>query len=380
MFKKRMLIFFLLKFTAFFSACSFDSAGAEKNKTFESGGMKLKIETVVEGLDIPWAFVFLPEGGLLITEKDGRILWHKKNASSKKLILVSGVPEVYDGGQGGLMDLVLHPDFKKQPWLYLTYSVKEKQGKTTKLARALWDQGSLKNFSVLFTAEPFYPANIHFGSRVVFDKKGYMFFTVGDRRQRKLAQSTKTHNGKVFRLFDDGKIPPDNPFKDSPIWSYGHRNAQGIALRKDEVWINEHGPRGGDEMNKIKKGQNYGWPVVTYGKEYIGGRIGEGYTKAGMEDPVKYYVPSIAPSSLAYYDGDLFPAWKDSFFSGALALRHLNRVSAEDLSKEERLLAFLNKRVRDVRVGPEGYIYVAVENGAILKITPRSPAEGGLTN
>ena len=369
---KNQLIFFLFKFFAAGCAVSFFSASGKKINTFESGGMKLKIETVVEGLDIPWAFLFLPDDSLLIAEKDGRILWHKKNSSPKNLIQVSGVPKVYDGGQGGLMDLVSHPDFKKQPWLYFTYSVKESQGKTTKLARALWERGQLKNLKVLFTAEPFYSANIHFGSRLVFDKKGYMFFTVGDRRQRNLAQSIQTHNGKVFRLFDDGSIPPDNPFKGSPIWSYGHRNPQGIALRKDEIWINEHGPRGGDEINLIKKGRNYGWPVVTYGKEYIGGRIGEGYTKAGMEDPKKYYIPSIAPSSLAYYDGDLFPAWKDSFFSGALALRHLNRVSADDLSKEERLLSVLGKRIRDVRIGPDGYIYLAVENGAILKITPAS--------
>ena len=362
--KKIILCLFM-----FFVVCS---ACAEKTQVFESMGMKLKIETVVQGLDIPWAFVFLPSGDLLITEKEGRILWWKKSAEVPSLQEIPHPLKIYDGGQGGLMDSVLHPQFKNNSYIYFTYSTQTEKGRTTQVSRARWNKGSFKNWELLFTALPYYSANIHFGSRMVFDPEGYLFFTIGDRRNRDLAQSLRTHNGKVMRIFPDGKIPEDNPFKGSALFSFGHRNPQGISLRKGEVWINEHGPRGGDEINLIKKGMNYGWPVVTYGKEYIGGKIGEGVSKQGMEDPKKYYVPSIAPSSMAYYDGPLFPAWRDHFLSGSLVLRHLNIVSAKDFSKEERVLSFLNKRVRDVRVGPEGFIYLAVEDGAILRIVPAS--------
>ena len=358
---------FLLNFLLSLSLWIFPAFSSE---VFESQGMKLTLKTVVQDLKIPWGFTFLPDGGILITEKEGKILWHKKGTPPHQVIEVSGVPKIYDGGQGGLMDIALHPQFKKTPWVYFTYSIKEKNKKTTRVSRALWDQGHLKNLEVLFTAKPYYSSIIHFGSRLVFDSKGYLFFTVGDRRNRDLAQNTHTHNGKVHRIFDNGKIPKDNPFKNSSIWSYGHRNPQGITLRKDQVWINEHGPRGGDEINLIQKGKNYGWPIVTYGKEYIGGKIGEGTSKSGMEKPKKYYIPSIAPSSLTYYSGKRYPRWTDSFFSGALVLKHLNRVSATNFSKEERLLKSLNKRVRDVRVSPDGTIYVSVESGAILKIVP----------
>ena len=366
-FKKELCLFFLFGLTT--SACSTDFV-------FESQGMKLKLEPVVQELVIPWAFAFLPDGGLLITEKEGRILWHKKNTPIDEWVEVSGVPQVYDGGQGGLMDLVLHPQFQETPWVYLTYSIEEEnKQRTTRVSRALWDQGKLKNLEILFTAKPGFTTRRHFGCRLVFDHQGYIFFAVGDRAHRDLAQSLSTHNGKVFRLYEDGRIPQDNPFynhKDAmkEIWSYGHRNPQGIVIKKGELWINEHGPRGGDEINKIDKGKNYGWPLATYGKEYIGGSIGQGTSLPGMEGPKKYYIPSIAPSSMMYYDGDLYPKWKNSFFSGALVLRHLNRVFGENLSQEERLLESLNKRVRDIRLGPKGFIYVAVEDGAVFKIVP----------
>ena len=355
----RFILFFLIVFS--FSCGS---------KTQEDN-----LDLIVTGLDIPWALAFLPNGDHLITEKEGRILWHKKTDPPHKVTEVQGVPEVYDGGQGGLMDLVLHPEFKTKPWIYLTYSISKNGKKTTRVSRALWNKGALENLQVLFTAQPWFRRNLHFGSRLVFDSKGYMFFTVGDRGNRDLAQDLSTHNGKIMRLHTDGRVPQDNPFSShknamKEIWSYGHRNPQGLVFKGEELWTHEHGPRGGDEINFIQKGKNYGWPVVTYGKEYIGGRIGEGFSKKGMEDPKKYYIPSIAPCGMTYYHGNLFPKWKGSFFIGSLVLRHLNRVSVEDFSEEERLFQSLNKRIRDVRVGPDGFIYFSVENGAIYRITP----------
>ena len=346
----------------------------KKEFIFQSEGMKLQLELVVEGLDIPWSFVFLQNSSspdILITEKKGRILWHKGGDPSDKAAEVQGVPKVYDGGQGGLMDIVLHPQFPEKPWIYLTYSISTKEGKTTRVGRARWDQGHLKNFEVLFTARPSFRQNIHFGSRLVFDSKGFMFFSVGDRGNRDLAQSLQTHNGKIMRLHEDGSVPEDNPFRESglgEIWSYGHRNPQGLVFKNEELWSHEHGPRGGDEINLIQKGKNYGWPIVTYGREYIGGSIGEDVSRPGMEDSKKYYIPSIAPSGMAYYDGNLFSAWKGSFFIGSLVFRRLHRVFGKNLSQEEKLLEFLKKRVRDVRVSPAGFIYVSVENGFIFKV------------
>jgi len=349
-----------------FYACS-SSSNSEK---------ETRIEPVVTNLKIPWALAFLPNGDHLITEKEGKILWHKKEDPPHQFTEVQGVPEVYDGGQGGLMDLVLHPDFQKTPWIYLTYSISKDGKRTTRVSRALWNNGALQKLQVLFTAQPWFKRNIHFGSRLAFDSKGYMFFTVGDRGNRDLAQDLSTHNGKVLRLHADGSVPEDNPFVSrkkamKEIWSYGHRNPQGLVFKGEELWAHEHGPRGGDEINLIQKGKNYGWPVVTYGKEYIGGSIGEGFTKKGMEDPKKYYTPSIAPCGMAYYNGSLFPMWENSFFIGSLVLLHLNRVSAQDFSDEDRLLLTLGKRFRDVRVGPDGFIYFSVEDGAIYRITPK---------
>ena len=341
-----------------------------KTNTFISQGMKIEVKTVVSDLDIPWGFEFLPNQDMLITEKEGKILWHKKGDPPHKKTLVTGVPEVYDGGQGGLMDITLHPNFKKTPWVYLTYSIKKGRLKTTRVSRALWQNGHLKNLQILFTATPWFSKSIHFGSRLVFDRKGYIYFTVGDRYKRDLAQDIRTQNGVVIRLFENGKIPSDNPFKNSPVWSYGHRNPQGIAFVKNQLWINEHGPRGGDEINHILKGKNYGWPIVTYGKEYIGGSIGEGVTQAGKEDPKKYYIPSIAPSSLTYYNGNKYPQWKHSFFIGSLVYRNLHRVSVNNMNDEEQLLEFLNKRVREIQIGKDGLIYVGLEQGSIVVLNP----------
>ena len=337
---------------------------AKENLIFEDKG--LKFQTVIQNLKIPWSIASWGSN-LLITEKDGRLLWYQ--IESSQLTEVKGVPKVYSGGQGGLMDVVLHPNFQTHPWIYLTYSISTGRGKkTTRVSRALWNQGALKDLKVLFTAEPSLSRSIHFGSRLVFDSKGFIFFSVGDRGNRDRAQSLETHNGKIMRLHDDGRIPEDNPFENSPIWSYGHRNPQGLTFKNDELWAHEHGPRGGDEINLIQKGKNYGWPIVTYGREYIGGKIGEGFSQQGMEDSKKHYIPSIAPSGMIYVSGEKYPQFQDSFLIGSLVFRRLHQVSSVNFSKEDIFLESLSKRVRSLHVDSSGFIYIGVENGSILKI------------
>jgi len=339
------------------------------------GPVPFKVEILTEDQGIPWGMVFLNEEELLWTEREGLI--KKIHIPTGKVSLITGGPEVYAKGQGGLLDTALHPEFQKNQYIYFSYSLQKKRKQTTALMRGKLKGDKITNAKVLFTARPFVSASRHFGSRLVFDRKGFLFMTVGDRNKKQQAQNLSAHFGKLLRLTDEGKPAPDNPFiknkqAQPEIWSFGHRNPQGLFIHPEtqEIYLQEHGPRGGDEINMIQKGKNYGWPVVTYGKEYIGGSIGEGFTKAGMEDPKKYYIPSIAPCGMAYYNGNLFSKWKNSFFIGSLVLRHLNRVSVDDFS-EERLLNTLGKRVRDVRVGPDDFIYFAVEEGAIYRIIPK---------
>ncbi len=291
-------------------------------------------------------------------------------------------------GQGGLMDIALHPDFLKNKKVYFTYSKKMGRKQTTALARGIFTgmrEKKIKQVKDIFLAKPFISSSIHFGSRLVFDKQKFLFMTVGDRHQRHKAQSLNTHLGKVLRLTDEGQAPQDNPFYKKrsnktelalpEVWSFGHRNPQGLYIHPEtgELWEQEHGPRGGDEINLIKKGLNYGWPIITYGKEYWGPRIGEGFVKKGLEQPVKYYVPSIAPCGLLIYSGKKFKKWKGHFFSGALVLTHLNRlkISQKNIVKEEeKLLSSLGLRVREVIEGPKGFIYVSTDDGKILRLQP----------
>lgn len=342
---------------------------AQTSHTFSVHNTSLKLEPVVSDLNVPWSFVFLPSGDMLITERKGRLLWYKKGSPTNQVSVVKGLMPVQPYGQGGLMDVVLHPQFKKNKLLYFTYSVRSKAGYTTRVSKGQWNKGSLSQVEVLYTAQPYYKTGYHFGSRLVFDKKGYIFFSVGDRGNRDLAQSLNTDNGKIFRLHEDGSIPKDNPFGSS-IWSYGHRNIQGMVYVNGELWTHEHGPRGGDEINLIQKGKNYGWPIITYGEEYAGGKIGEGTFKKGWLNPKKYYTPSIAPSGMAYLSrSSIYPFWQNSFFIGSLVLIHLNRVS-KDFKTEERILQNIG-RVRDVRVGPDGLIYLSVDNKGIFRIVPQ---------
>ena len=292
---------------------------------------------------------------------------------------ISGSPEVYTGGQGGLLDVIVSPDFNKNKKIYFTYAVKKSEGKTTALGSAIFSKDGLKEVRELFVANAYSSDNVHFGSRLAFDLAGNIFMSIGDRGKRDRAQILGYHTGKILRLDQEGKALGDNPFVKNKealpeIWSYGHRNPQGLFYDKktNKLYEGEHGPRGGDEINLIEAGKNYGWPVVTYGREYHGPKISDSGSKPGIVEPLKYYVPSIAPCGLMIYQGELFPEWKGDFFQGALVLKHLNHVSFKNnkIGEEKRYLEDLSYRVRNVAQSPDGYIYLATDNGKILRLEP----------
>lgn len=336
-------------------------------------------ELVVSELSIPWGFVFLPDGSMLINEKEGKIIHFKDD----KKVMVDGVPEVYNRGQGGLMDIALHPNYQENGWIYITYASSEGEGDGghTALMRAKFKDNTLTEKKVLYKASPNTTKGQHFGSRIVFDNEGYLYFTIGDRGERdENPQDITRDAGKVFRLNDDGTVPEDNPFINEPnakkaIYSYGHRNPQGMVLHPEtgEIWTHEHGPRGGDEINIIKKGANYGWPVISYGINYSGTSFTDKTAQEGMEQPYHYWDPSIAPSGMAFIASDNYPSWKGDLLVGSLKFMYVNKVVLENgkVVKEERLLDGLG-RVRSINQGPDGYIYVGIENMGIVKITPKN--------
>ena len=346
-------------------------------KQYPSVSVPFAVEVLAEDLGIVWGMVFISETEMLFTEREGNI--KKLNIQTGAVVSISGAPKVYARGQGGLLDIALHPRFSENKKVYLSYSKEEGSKQTTVVAVAVLKGEALVQLKEIFKARPAVSASRHFGSRMVFDKAGFLYVTVGDRTERHFAQKLDNHFGKVLRLTEDGKPPKDNPFvsvksAQPEIWSFGHRNSQGLFIHPEtrQIWEQEHGPRGGDEINLIQKGKNYGWPVITHGREYWGPKIGEGFEKKGMEGPIKYYVPSIAPSGLLIYSGKKFKKWKHSFFSGALVLRHLNRVEIKDQKShtEERLLLDLEFRVRNVIEGPKGFIYLSVDDGQILRLKP----------
>ena len=335
-------------------------------------------EVLLSGMNHPWALAFLPDGRLLITERSGRLNLVDPGDWSREP--VSGVPPVDARNQGGLLDVVLHPRFEENRWVYLTWSGAGEGGNATHLGRGRLQGNRLEEFEVLFVATPFVDSTKHFGSRVVFDGDGHLFMTVGERGQRDRAQDLGDHNGSVLRLNPDGSIPPDNPFTGregarDAIWSYGHRNPQGAALHPEtgQLWIHEHGPRGGDEVNVPEPGLNYGWPVITYGREYYGPEIGPD-SKPGMEQPVLQWTPSIAPSGMTFYTGEAFPRWRGDLFVGALKFQLLVRLELEDgrVVGEERMLQDAGWRIREVDQGPDGYLYLLTESGdgKLVRLTP----------
>lgn len=356
------------------------AAGPAPAREFASKEHALRLTLVANGLENPWALAFLPDGDILVTERPGRLRIIRGGTLLPGS--VPGLPAIRATGQGGLLDLLPHPDFASNRLLYFSYAANLGSGVTTHVARARFENDALRDAEVLFKAEPASSGRVHFGSRLAFDGQGYLYVSVGDRGEMERAQKLDDHAGKIVRLHDDGRIPEDNPFVGrtdawSEIWSYGHRNPQGMAVhpQSGEVWIHEHGPRGGDEINILRPGANYGWPVVTLGIDYTGFTIGDGLRHMpGMDDPLHSWTPSIAPSGMAFYTGEAFARWKGDLFVGALARRHLARLklSGDVVVEEERLLENLGLRIRDVRVGPEGALWLLTDHdpGQLLRLDP----------
>jgi len=339
-----------------------------------------KLEQVAQGLGVPWGMAFLNDQELIFTEREGDI--KILDLDSLDITSLEGAAEVDAEGQGGMLDVARGPEYATEGWIYFTYGKATISGAVTTLARARRAGFRLSGWQDLLVTASATSTYRHFGSRIAFDRQGHVFFGIGDRGERGNAQILSNHAGTILRLRLDGSVPDDNPFLFQQdvlpeIWSYGHRNPQGLLYDNSSgnLWSIEHGPRGGDEINLVQKGANYGWPVISYGKEYWGPvSIGEGTEKAGMEQPIKVYIPSIAPGSLILYSATAFPQWQGSLFSGALKLRHLNRVSISADNKaiaEERLLGDLNERIRALAQSPEGWIYFSTDSGKIMRMRPR---------
>lgn len=358
-----------------------DEAVAQPSVSSPSSLGPLRVTTLVKNLDHPWGMTFLPDGRLLITERAGRLRLYSKGKLSGP---ISGTPEVYNQGQGGLLDVEIDPDFAKNSWVYLSYAEAGPNDMAgTAVMRGKLVGNKLSNSEILFRQMPKLNTGNHFGSRLVFDKSGYLFVTLGENNNRITAQYLDHHQGKVIRINSDGSIPKDNPFVSNDnarpeIWSYGHRNPQGAALNPwtGKLWMHEHGPKGGDEINIPQAGKNYGWPKITYGINYNGADIPEAVSNKapGMEQPIHYWVPSIAPSGMAFYDIDKKSVWYGQLFVGALAGQQLVRMEIKDdrIVKEERLLKELGVRIRDVQAGPDGGLYLLTDaaSGKLLKIDP----------
>lgn len=347
-----------------------------------TGRHGVRVRILTSGLDHPWSLAFLPDGRMLVTERSGRLRYVAADGTLDPTP-IPGLPEaVTERGQGGLHDVVLHPRFQQNGLVYLAYAGRGNGGYGTELARGRLDGHRLTSVQVLFRALPKSWGGRHFGGRVVFDGKGHVFLTLGDRGNRSRAQDPGDHAGSVIRLTEDGGVPQDNPYLSvagarPEIYTLGNRNIQGAAMNPwtGELWTHEHGPQGGDEVNVIRAGVNYGWPVITHGRNYgIGTQIGEGTRKEGMAQPLHQWTPSIAPSGMAFYDGDKFPAWRGNLLVGALAFRLLARLEldGERVVREERMLRGVIGRIRDVRVGPDGFVYLLSDeqNGVIARLEP----------
>lgn len=346
----------------------------------ESEVQKFRVDTVVSGLDVLWGMAFLPNEDLLITERIGELYRFTKD---KKLEKIAGLPPIKAGGQGGLLDIKLHPNYQENGWIYFAYSSpneKNNQLANTAIMRARLKGNTLIDQQRIFKAKPETNKRHHYGCKMEFDKEGYLYFSVGDRGNRdQFPQSLDNHCGKIHRIYDDGRIPADNPFVNikgamPSIYSYGHRNPQGVCMHPEtgRIWTDEHGPKGGDEINLIEPAKNYGWPVISFGINYNGTTFTNDTAKVGMEQPVLYWVPSIAPCGMTFVKGERYPGWKNNILTGSLRFEYLHRCVLENdkVIHQEKLLQGIG-RVRNVEMSPDGYIYVAIENpGKILKIVP----------
>lgn len=357
----KLLILFLISFSAF-------------AKDYKSGNVKFGVETLISREDVIWGFDFLPDGKVIFTERGG--VMAILDPKTKTAYPLKNVPKVHSAGQGGLLDVRVHPDFAKNNLIFFTYSEPVGEQSTTALARAELKGSELLNVKKLFTAWKANSHDHHYGSRIVFNGKGQIFFTVGDRGQQEKAQEIDYHQGKVLRINEDGSIPKDNPFAGAPgakpeIWSLGHRSPQGLYYdsEKDELWEAEMGPRGGDEINLVERKKNYGWPVATYGREYHGPKIAEG-KKAGTEQPLAYWVPSISPSAMTFYSGASMPEWKNNLFLACLGEQHIRRLvmDGRKVVTQEELLKDLDWRFRNVRTGPDGNMWFSTDEGKIGRL------------
>jgi glucose/arabinose dehydrogenase len=344
--------------------------------------VKLRAVPVAKGLVNPWSLTFLPNGDMLVTERPGRLRIVRKGVLDPTPI--TGVPEVWATGQGGLLEVLPHPQFAQNNLLYLTYSKPCEKGATTALLRGKFDGKALTETKDLFVADNCNTGNPHFGSKLAFGRDGLLYMTIGERGDRVRGQNTNIHGGKILRLKEDGTVPPDNPFVGKPgykpeIYSYGHRNPQGLAFHPDTgvLWATEHGPQGGDELNNVQAGKNYGWPIASYGREYApnGVVVSDHPWKEGIEEPTMLWIPSIGASGLMVYSGEQFPEWKGQLFAGGLSGLQLHRFAFNErggLLGREAMIEPLRQRIRDVRQGPDGYIYLAVDlnPGGVLRLEP----------
>lgn len=354
-----------------------------KSDIFKTEKLNIKLDTVYTGGNIPWSIAFLPDQSILVTDRSGTLT---KILKDKTTQTINGVPKVLAKGQGGLMDVILHPNFSKNNMIYLSYSkMKNESGKTlatTAIMTAKLTDNNLTDQKDIFIAEPYSTTQHHYGSRMVFGKDGYLYFSVGERgNQNGNPQNLKNSLGKIHRIKDDGSIPTDNPFINNKeaipsIYTYGNRNPQGLAINPEnsDIWSHEHGPRGGDEINIVKKAANYGWPVISYGINYNGTTFTDKTVKEGMEQPQHYWIPSIAPSGIAFVNTSIYKGWENNVMIGSMRFEYLNRCEVKDNKVVHEEILFKNiGRVRDVRSSPDGYLYIAVENpGRVYKLVPVS--------
>jgi glucose/arabinose dehydrogenase len=348
----------------------------------EQSGTRYRVVPVVSGLANPWSIAFLPNGDMLVTERPGRLRIVRNGRLDPQPI--AGTPQVWATGQGGLLEVLPHPRFAENNWLYLTYSKPCAEGATTALLRGRFDGKALVDAKDLFVADNCNTGNPHFGSKLAFGRDGMLYMTIGERGDRQRAQNLNIHGGKVLRLREDGGVPPDNPFvgqagRKPEIFTYGNRNAQGLAIHPvtGAVWANEHGPQGGDELNILEAGKNYGWPIASYGREYgpNGALISQHPWREDVQEPVLTWLPSIGISGMIFYTGDKFPQWRNHIFVGGLSGLAVHRLAFNDqggLLGREALLTEVRQRIRDVRQGPDGYIYIAADSpaGGVLRIEP----------
>jgi aldose sugar dehydrogenase len=348
-------------------------------QVFDTIAGPIRVVPIVTGLVIPWSLTFLPGGDILVTEKGGQLRIVRGGKLDPKPI--AGVPPVWTTGQGGLFEVALHPRYSENQVIYLSYAKPGERGAATALARGRFDGNTLSDLKEIFVADNWGTGRPHFGGKIAFGPDGMLYLSTGERGERDKAQDGTLHHGVILRLRDDGGVPPDNPFAGKQearreVYSRGHRNIQGMAFdTSGTLWANEHGPQGGDELNKILPGRNYGWPLVTFGREYSGEPIPQRPGAVEIEYPVVHWAPSIGISGLVIYSGDRFPGWKGNIFVGGLSGQHVQRVAFNDRGPigRETLLGSLRLRVRDVRQGPDGFLYVAAEGnpgGGLLRIEP----------